>query len=516
MKPNFTNEEWNRIVEDAFSKDAPEPPFSPAYRAKRLELERMVTMKEQKHTTFQPGLAIATAAALMVAAVPVGLIWHLQQNKVPTQPESSLTPASVVSETEVAESMAVDTTEESSEAEGPAAEPRDESPMMIEFGYLPEGMYLHEENDAYGGKIHDDPAIRTDRGITPEFVRLPSDMAFAQFTEEMLYEEGNRMLDATVENSEHEMWIHHNGQGWDEVWMHFYGTPYVLHLFYNNVTDEDIRKVLDDVKLVPTDTETIALYVPQGKRTIEPDFLYDTYPESIEEIDPMWVGKILQAEELVGIPRVGFGEGRVVRIPDEFPMLAIEYQQPEKYVNLCYTTAPADLLPENVDLEVQEDVLDFGEYRVRLNTWGCTDAEISEIRSAVEAAAEQDGAEAAAEEATAEDADTAANETDYPSFWNRCGVNSHGETYAGAGSVHMDRSTYDQLPDLIEFGGPSGTAYAKKTELFDVLGDDPDAAMCEWRQDFEKADGDVLAASLNLYDKEGETIITVVNFYKAP
>lgn len=92
---------------------------------------------------------------------------------------------------------------------------------------------------------------------------------------------------------------------------------------------------------------------------------------------------------------------------------------------------------------------------------------------------------------------------DVPAFWLGYGTNSHGETYASAGQVHFERSIYDQLPDLIEFG----YGYAKKTDLFELFGDDPDAEMSRLMQAHEKTPTAVPVAELKLYDIEGETVV---------
>ena len=44
MKYKFTEQEWEQIVADAFSPDAPEPCFSAQYLEKRKSLERRIAM----------------------------------------------------------------------------------------------------------------------------------------------------------------------------------------------------------------------------------------------------------------------------------------------------------------------------------------------------------------------------------------------------------------------------------------------------------------------------------------
>ena len=112
---------------------------------------------------------------------------------------------------------------------------------------------------------------------------------------------------------------------------------------------------------------------------------------------------------------------------------------------------------------------------------------------------------------------------DVPALWLRYGTNSHGETYASAGQMHFDRSTYDQLPDLIrfgevvdEYGRRNDDCFVKKTELFDTFGDDPDAEMSRLMQAHDKTATAVPVATLNVYDIEGETVLYQVVYYDEP
>ena len=111
-----------------------------------------------------------------------------------------------------------------------------------------------------------------------------------------------------------------------------------------------------------------------------------------------------------------------------------------------------------------------------------------------------------------------------PELWLRWGTNSHGETYASAGQMRFDRSNYDQLPDLIRFGElydeygrlASDDCFVKKTELFELFGDDPDAEMTRLMQEHEKTATAVPVATLNVYDIEGETVLYTVTYYDEP
>ena len=109
-------------------------------------------------------------------------------------------------------------------------------------------------------------------------------------------------------------------------------------------------------------------------------------------------------------------------------------------------------------------------------------------------------------------ADENGNTMEYPRFWFRPGINSHGETYASAGQVRIERKNYHLLPDLIEFGSTSN--YVRKDDLFAAFGDDPDSRMASYMQDYNKTENAVLVASINGYDCEGETVLNVTNYYK--
>ncbi|MBP0972544.1 MAG: hypothetical protein J5851_01400 [Oscillospiraceae bacterium] len=112
---------------------------------------------------------------------------------------------------------------------------------------------------------------------------------------------------------------------------------------------------------------------------------------------------------------------------------------------------------------------------------------------------------------------------DIPSAWLAYGTNSHGETYASAGQMRLVRGNYDQLPDLIrfgetrdEYGRRSTDCFVKKTELFELFGDDPDTALSRLMQAHNKTETAVPVAELKLYDIEGETVVQTVVYYDEP
>ena len=77
MKPRMTESEWERIVADAFSPDAPEPSFSAEYLAKRKSLERRIAMNKPKRNRVRLFKANEDAAIQKGKNAGRLLPWHI-------------------------------------------------------------------------------------------------------------------------------------------------------------------------------------------------------------------------------------------------------------------------------------------------------------------------------------------------------------------------------------------------------------------------------------------------------
>ena len=83
MKYKFTEQEWEQIVADAFSPDAPEPCFSAQYLEKRKSLERRIAMKKttgRKKFGWMAGMA-AAAAIMICGTVTAGALCNWQYSE---------------------------------------------------------------------------------------------------------------------------------------------------------------------------------------------------------------------------------------------------------------------------------------------------------------------------------------------------------------------------------------------------------------------------------------------------
>ena len=83
MKYKFTEQEWDQIVADAFSPDAPEPCFSAQYLEKRKSLERRIAMKKttgRKKFSWMAGMA-AAAAIMICGTVTAGALCNWQYSE---------------------------------------------------------------------------------------------------------------------------------------------------------------------------------------------------------------------------------------------------------------------------------------------------------------------------------------------------------------------------------------------------------------------------------------------------
>lgn len=83
MKYKFTEQEWDQIVADAFSPDAPDPCFSAQYLEKRKSLERRIAMKKttgRKKSGWMAGMA-AAAAIMICGTVTAGALCNWQYSE---------------------------------------------------------------------------------------------------------------------------------------------------------------------------------------------------------------------------------------------------------------------------------------------------------------------------------------------------------------------------------------------------------------------------------------------------
>ncbi|MDE6671871.1 MAG: hypothetical protein K2K16_06695 [Ruminococcus sp.] len=133
----------------------------------------------------------------------------------------------------------------------------------VEYGWLPEGLEYQDEDSPYGGKFHN---WNTDDGMTAEFTKVPEGVTYHEDT-------GNPEIKTTVDkwtlDGKDVVMYYRSTYKPDNpehnfgriAFIYFNNTPYVLKLYVTDgISEEDFRKIIENVKLVESDTERAEIY----------------------------------------------------------------------------------------------------------------------------------------------------------------------------------------------------------------------------------------------------------------
>ncbi|MCM1506800.1 MAG: hypothetical protein NC177_06650 [Ruminococcus flavefaciens] len=237
-------DEWDKIVDEAFSSDDMHV-FSENYRIKKQSMRKGITMKKNN---LIMNLTV-TAAALAVVAFPTGIYL--------TTRTAETTPATEVSSDE--------NTEMSAEAMN------NETFYALEMGWLPEGFEKLEENEegiCYGKS-------GGEAEITVLFLKNVSYTPIA-------FNPDNNIVN-TVEAgiSDGRSFVINYNDSYDEeladpnvigrrAMVAFDGTNYLARLIVtDSISKDDLKKIINEMKLIPSDTETAKDYHPSNLTAVE-------------------------------------------------------------------------------------------------------------------------------------------------------------------------------------------------------------------------------------------------------
>lgn len=241
---NFPDKtEWNKIVEEAFRfKD--DHVFSEHYKMRKKQIQRRITMTKNTGKR-KKALAVAAALVAVVVLIPTSVYAY---NQITAK----------ISKT--ADYQA--TIEISSPAEQPAEEA--EQYMFYSFNRLPEG-YV-ERDDGKSGFKNDD----TNEAVFLQFYKLPEnekinfDLLYSLNCEN--YESSNKtaMINYRATDNSNYPSYYNPAPAYDrEVYISFNDTPYLLEMIVTeNISRDDLLKMIDSVELVPTDERLYGTYIP--------------------------------------------------------------------------------------------------------------------------------------------------------------------------------------------------------------------------------------------------------------
>lgn len=270
------SDEWKKIVDEAFSSDEIHV-FSENYNMKKHSMQKGIIMKRNN---LLLNLTV-TAAALAVVAFPTGI--YLSTRTAETQPATEL-PAEEVETTSEDEVTIVDETTEEfisqvSDTEVTITDGEDDGQVNeeihqfteddvdydtiydIEYGWLPEG--LERQEDGPAGKFHSTLNERT--GMTPSFTKFSDGVKITDIVNRCKDTEEYTTDGKTVTISYRDDY-EENADNYNYgriAYVSFDNTPYSISLWVtDNITKEELAKIIENLKLVPSDTETAYIYTP--------------------------------------------------------------------------------------------------------------------------------------------------------------------------------------------------------------------------------------------------------------
>lgn len=227
----YTEKEWEKIVEYAFSEEAPDPVFSEGYKGRRAAVIASAGRKRRK-VKLSAVITAAIAAALMIPAAAVAAD-RLYRSYLERTAEYEVELHVIQSE---------------------AAESENKF-MSLDIGYVPEGM-VYNEDGPYAGKYKDSSDPESEKGITPQFFKINDPESFH---ESVRYATAEQSFAAKNGAEAH---IIERDKGYDQLWVFFPDTSYAALIYVNGFDTEEIKKIADGLSLVPSDTETAGIWRP--------------------------------------------------------------------------------------------------------------------------------------------------------------------------------------------------------------------------------------------------------------
>lgn len=288
MKKNIPDsDEWKKIVDEAFSSDEIHI-FSENYKMKKQSMRKGIIMKRNN---LLMNLTV-TAAALAVVAFPTGI--YLSTRTAETTPSAELPSEEVETTSEDEVTIADDTGEEFateiSETEVAITDGEDDGQVNeeihqftednidydtiydLEYGWLPEGLEFQDQDSPYGGKFHN---WTTEDGMTPIFTKVMEGVTYTEDTgnPEIATTKDEWLLDGkTVSMYYRSTYIPDNQEhNFGRIaFIYFDNTPYVLKLYVTDgISEEDFKKIIDNVHLVPSEEETAYVYTLEEEKILK-------------------------------------------------------------------------------------------------------------------------------------------------------------------------------------------------------------------------------------------------------
>lgn len=210
-------------------------------------------------------IRIIAATAAAVAIVPTSVFAY---NKISSGPSSSISKTAKYQNT-----IEIQNPTSKAQNESEVSETADSSvstqTMKIEFGWLPQDLVLQDDNTAFGGKYKNTAM----GGMTPMFFKVSKgknikyNMKNSNDFEE--YETSSQQITINYRTTYDAATASPNNFG-REVWVCFKNAPYAANLFFtDDISNDDVKKIAENMTLTPTDRELYQDYQSQEENTDE-------------------------------------------------------------------------------------------------------------------------------------------------------------------------------------------------------------------------------------------------------
>ncbi len=251
MQKNFlsSNEpkNWEQIVTDAFSPDAEPHIFSARYQEKKQKLEESMMPKKRIHMRKPTMIAVAVLAAVVVipsSAYAVNRIYNATVEPIGNYQQNVL----------------IDVGESDSDSSA------SNQIMALQVGWMPDGI----TGDEIGLKYHD--AQDQNRSVTVCFYKIKDGENYLKDENKGIVSQRTETINGNqvffLQRSFTETQKENGKILFDKViWVAFTDTNYAVQLYATTgMTDDEMKKIVENLSLIPSDTETAAEWLPEEER----------------------------------------------------------------------------------------------------------------------------------------------------------------------------------------------------------------------------------------------------------
>lgn len=272
MKRFPDSDEWNRIVDAAFSSEE-EHIFSDRYNERKGKMISGLVMKKRINRKRLTGIFAAGAAFAVL--VPTTVYAYSRYN------------AAISKTAKYQNTITIEPVNQTAESTEKSANKKIQL-MKCDFGWMPEGYIRSEKgysNKEAGGQI------------TTIFYRIPDDKLKNGTSIDIDYTDNFEKYETNGNTAMINYRVSYSEGDTDnfgrEIWVIFNDTNYLLQIYpTDDVSRGDTLKMLDNIKLVPTDEICFSTYLPWLDKTEHNvDYSSERRPVDEEKINMKHIGE---------------------------------------------------------------------------------------------------------------------------------------------------------------------------------------------------------------------------------